>query len=162
MQNQSHRIFNPLWICRALKLSLQSQYKYLVIIIDDSLSFRPPIQQLVKKKKLSKNCFFFSLFRKKSCFFPVRTQRDLLLTLLCLCWTMGIICMHHHAAHTHWIQSSRSAEIYRRSQSLHSPPLCMIGLDGLPHRLIHRHIIYKAVVGLLPPYLQVYIWKKVC
>jgi len=38
---------------QGFKIETVSQYKYLGILIDDSLSFKPHIQQLVKKLKLS-------------------------------------------------------------------------------------------------------------
>jgi len=49
---------------QGFEIETVSQYKYLGILIDDSLSFKPHIQQLVKKLKLRLGFYF----RNKSCF----------------------------------------------------------------------------------------------
>ena len=60
-----------------------SQYKYLGIIIDDALSFKPHIQQLLKKLKIKLGFYF----RNKSCF-SFEAKKDLLLQPFSVCWIM--------------------------------------------------------------------------
>lgn len=60
-----------------------SQYKYLGIIIDDSLSFKPHIQQREKTKDKIR-----FLLLETSLVFLLKPKKDLLLQRLCLCWTM--------------------------------------------------------------------------
>jgi hypothetical protein len=57
-----------------------SQYKYLGIIIDDALSFKPHVQQLLKKVK------DFTL--ETNLVFLLKPKKDLLLQPFCLFWIM--------------------------------------------------------------------------
>ena len=77
-----------------------SQYKYLGIIIDDALSLKPHIQQLLKKLKIKLGFYF----RNKSCF-TFEAKKRLVAATFCWIMVMFYIRMHLQNAYSLWTRS---------------------------------------------------------
>ncbi len=135
------------------KIECVSKYRYLCILIDESLSFTFHIQQLAKRLKLKLGFYF----RIKSC------QRDWLLPLLCLYLTMVMFytCMLRLKIYMHW--TLYTMELWGSSLVLKSSltiVICMNVLDGLLYQCGDFNTgisSYKDILGLLQSYLLTYI-----
>lgn len=136
-----------------------SHYKYLGITIDQSLSFTLHVQDLVKKLKLKLGFFFFFLesspvyLLKQKKFLSVLDYGDILYmysTSQCL-----------HALETVFHGALRFITNLK-SLTHHCLLYSLVGwFSFLIQRWMHWHIfIYKAVLGLLPPYLNTYILPR--
>lgn len=119
-----------------------SQQKYLCILIDDSFSFKPNIQQLAKKlKRRLVAATFMSVMDYVEVLYMHASFQSLKL----------LDTVYHGALRfiTNFRALTHHCSLYER-----------VGWSALSTcRLNHWHIlIYKAILGLLPPYLQTYYY----
>ena len=132
------------------------------LLIDDRLSFKPHVENLVKKLRVKlgfffrhKSCFSF-LTRKKliaTTFLPVLDYSDLLYMNAPANCLRSLDTVYHGALRfvTGCKALTHRCILYARVEW---PSLAA-------RRLIHWHIfIYKAILGLLPHYLCNYIFKS--
>lgn len=142
------------------EIELVPSYKYLGILIDDSLTFKPHIQHLVKKLKLklgfyfrNKSCFSFEAKRRLATFMPVLDYGDVLYMHASSQCLHAIDTVYHSALRfiTNCKALTHHCTLYVR-----------VGWPALAtRRLVHWYVlIYKAILGLLPPYLCIYILQK--
>ena len=140
-------------------IELVTCYKYLGVLIDDQLSFKSHSENLVKKLKLklgffyrNRTCFSFAARKKlvAATFLPVLDYGDLLYMHAPVNCLNSLDSVYHGALR--FITGCRAlthhCTLYGRVEW---PSLAA-------RRLSHWHIfIYKAILGLLPNYLCVYI-----
>ncbi len=109
---------------QGLEIELVSKYKYLGVLIDDSLSFGPHIQNLVRKLKSK-----LGLFRVKQCLSFAARKRLIAATFLSVLDYCDIIYMQ---APKHCLQALDS--VYHGASLIQKPLLiivyCTLQLDG--------------------------------
>ena len=139
-----------------------SQFKYLGFLIDDSLSFKPHIQQLVKKLK-QKLGFYF---RNKACFSFEAKKRLVAATFMSVLDYGDVLYMHASAQCLHTLDTVYHGALRFitnfRSRTHHCSLYARVGWSALStRRLYHWHVlVYKAILGLLPCYLGRYLSQK--
>lgn len=152
----------PITTSQGSEIESVSQFKYLGILIDDSLSFKPHIQQLVKKLKLKLGFYF----RNKSCFSFEAKRRLVAATFLSVLDYGDVIYMNASITSLKLLDTVYHGALRFitnfRALTHHCSLYDRVGWSALStRRLNHWYIfIYKAILGLLPPYLQSYIEKK--
>ena len=134
-----------------------SQYKYLGIIIDNSLSFKPHILELLKKCKNN------NFFRNKSCFSFEAKKRLVSATFLSVLDYGDVVYMNASSQCLHSLDTVYHGALRfitnLKTLTHHCNLYTRVGWSSLTTcRLKHWHIlIYKAILGALPPYLRMYI-----
>uniref|UniRef100_A0A8C7PVH2 Reverse transcriptase domain-containing protein n=1 Tax=Oncorhynchus mykiss TaxID=8022 RepID=A0A8C7PVH2_ONCMY len=153
---------SPITTCQGKEIEVVTKYKYLGILIDDGLSFKLHIQQLTTKLKL-KLAFYF---RNKACFSFEARRRLVSATCMPLLDYGDILYMNASA------QCLRSIDtLYHgtlrfilncKTLTHHCTLYTRVGWPSLAtHRLSHWYtFIYKAILGLLPFYLGIFIVQK--
>lgn len=132
---------------------------YLFFFIDDSLTFKPHVLYMVKKLRLKLGFYF----RNKLCFCKKATCGHHFFYLF---WTMVIFYMHTSAQNFHMIDTAYHASLRFitncKALTRHCELYSRVGWPPLAtRRLCHWYtFIYKAILGLLPSYLCVYIIQK--
>ena len=151
-----------LLLLQGYEIELVNCYKYLGILIDDRLTFKPHVENLVKKLRVKLGFFFrhkscFSFFTRKkliaTTFLPVLDYSDLLYMNAPANCLRSLDTVYHGALRfvTGCKALTHRCILYARVEW---PSLAA-------RRLIHWHIfIYKAILGLLPHYLCNYIFKS--
>ncbi|XP_013857613.1 RNA-directed DNA polymerase from mobile element jockey, partial [Austrofundulus limnaeus] len=116
-------------------------YKYLGFLIDDSLSFKPHIQNLVKKLKLKLGFFF----RNKIKFSFMIKKRLVTATFLSLLDYGGLLYMNASAQYLRFVTNCKAS-------THHCDLYTRVGWPSLfTRRLGHWYtFIYKALLGMLP------------
>ena len=143
------------------EIELVASYKYLGILIDDHLTFKPHIDDLVSKLKLKLGFFF----RNKYCLSLRVRERLILITFLPLLDYGDVLFMNapeqslkklvivYHSAL--WFMTGSDYRVHHCSlyAAVRCPSLSV-------HRFSHwMTFIYKSILGLLPPYLCLYMCR---
>lgn len=137
------------------EIEIVDSYKYLGILIDDSLTFKPHVQNLVKKLRLKLGFYF----RNKLCFsFNVKKQL-VAATFLSVLDYGDLLYMHSSTQCLLKLDSVYHASLRFitncRALTHHCELYSRVGWPSLTtRRLCHWYIfIYKVIIGLLPLYL---------
>jgi hypothetical protein len=145
---------NP--ITKHIEIEVVTSYKYLGILIDDGLSFKLHIQQLVKKLKLKLGFYF----RNKACrrlvsatFMPLLDYGDILYMNASAQCLRSIDTLYH---------GTLRFILNYKTLTHHYTLYTRVGWPSLvTRRLSHWYtFIYKAIWGLLPFYLCIFIVQK--
>lgn len=138
------------------------QYKYLGILIDNSLSFKPHIVELLKKLRIKLGFFF----RNKSCFSYEAKKRLVSATFLSVLGYGDVVYMNASSQCLHSLDTVYHGALRfitdLKTLTHHCNLYTRVGWSSLTtRRLKHWHIlIYKAILGALPLYLRMYINRK--
>ena len=144
------------------QIELVSSYKYLGVVIDDSLSFSAHIQQLVKKLKLKLGFFF----RIKSCLSFESRKRLVSATFMSVLDYGDVLYMHASSNSLHSLDTVYHGALRFitgfKSLTHHCLLYARVGWSSLSARRLNhwRILIYKCILGLLPSYLLTYISQK--
>lgn len=134
------------------KIELVHTYKYLGILIDDSLTFKPHVENLVKNLKLKLRFYF----QNKLCFSFNTKKRLVAATFLPVLDYGDILYMNASAQCLRMVDSVYHASLRfitnRKFQTHHCELYSQVGWPALVSRR-NSHLysfIYKAILGLLP------------
>ena len=137
-------------------------YKYLGIILDKNVSFKPHIENLTKKLKVRLGFYF----RHKSCFSFVSKKRLIAATFIPLLDYGDVLYMNACSTSLHMLDASYHCALRfitgYKSLTHHCTLYSKVGWLSLSaRRLLHWcTFIYKDITGLLPSYLCTYLTFK--
>ena len=143
-------------------IEIVNSYKYLGILIDDSLTFKPHVLYLVKKLRLKLGFYF----RNKLCFSFNVKKKLVAATFLSVLDYGDLLYMHTSAQCLHKVDTAYHASLRFitncKALTHHCELYSRVGWPALAtRRLCHWYsFIYKAILGLLPYYLCVLIKQK--
>lgn len=144
------------------EIEVVNSYKYLGILIDDSLNFKPHVLNLVKKLRLKLGFYF----RNKLCFSFNVKKRLVAATFLPVLDYGDLLYMHASAQCLHMVDTAYHASLRFitncKALTHHCELYSRVGWPPLAtRRLLHWYtFIYKAILGLLPYYLCFHYTKK--
>lgn len=138
------------------------EYKYLGVLIDNSLTFKPHIEQLVKKLKLKLGFFF----RNKLCFSFEVKKRLVTATFLSVLDHGDLFYMNASSSCLQMVDTVYHASLgfitNCRAMTHHCELFSRVGWPSLvTRRQGHWYtFIFKAMLGLLPPYICTLITQR--
>uniref|UniRef100_A0A3B4Z3D2 Reverse transcriptase domain-containing protein n=1 Tax=Stegastes partitus TaxID=144197 RepID=A0A3B4Z3D2_9TELE len=141
------------------QIDLVTQFKYLGILIDERLTFRPHVETLVKKLKLKLGFYF----RNKPCFSYAARKKLVEATFLPLLDYGDLLYMHAPAQCLHSLDTVYHGSLRFvtgfKARTHHCTLYARVQWPSLTmRRLTHWHnFIYKSILGLCPSYLCEYI-----
>lgn len=144
---------------QGIPIQTVSTFKYLGFILDDDLSFKPHIENLVKKLKIRLGFYF----RNKSCFSFQSRKRLVAATFLSVLDYGDVLYMNACSSSLHMLDSTYHGVLRfitgYRSLTHHCTLYAKVGWLSLSaRRLLHWYtFIYKTLIGLLPSYLCTYL-----
>ena len=131
------------------------EYKYLDVLIDDSLTFKQHIEKLVKKPRIKLGFYF----RNKLCFSFNAKKRLVAATFLSVLDYGDLLYMNASAKCLHMVDTAFHASLRFitncKPLKHHCELYSRVGWSALAtRRLSHWYtFIYKALLGLLPSYI---------
>ncbi len=134
-----------------------SCYNYLGFLLDEKLSFKPHVDNLVKKMRVKLSFYY----RNKACF-NLKARKELVAATFLSVVDYGDILYMHEAKSVLRSLDSVYHSALRFIKAEYSTHHCSLySLSGWPPLSIRRQhhwliFIYKAVIGLLPSYLSVF------
>lgn len=156
--SKSKKVPEPIPVVSTLEgnvIEIVHEYKYLGVWIDDSFTFKPHIERLVKKLRLKLRFFF----RNKQCFSFAVKKRLVTATFLSVLDYGDILYMNASSSCLLMLDTMYHASLRFITNCRYLTHHCDLYLRvNWPSLAIRRQghwytFIYKAMLGLLPPYI---------